>query len=227
MRLSIVSLFMILTTIFLSGCGKTEAASVDDRSQNFYGRGGMTSLANAFGAAPTQQAVPTMRVESRDLMAPSNTQASTHSTATSSSTKAPFATAAAPSNARWQWPVQGKVIEPFGQQASGASSEGIVIAAAEGTPIRAAQGGEVAFVGEDAKNYGNIVILRHADGTMTSYSHASRIAVKKGDQVNAGSTIAYVGQTGNARTPQLHFAVREGKNSVDPMTKLPHQVASN
>jgi murein DD-endopeptidase MepM/ murein hydrolase activator NlpD len=84
-----------------------------------------------------------------------------------------------------------------------------------------------AFVGEDAKNYGNIVILRHADGTMTSYSHASRIAVKKGDRVDAGTTIAYVGQTGNARTPQLHFAVREGKNSVDPMTKLPHQVASN
>ena len=225
MRLSIVSLFMILTTIFLSGCGKTEAASVDDRSQNFYGRAGMTSLANAFSAAPTQQAVPAMRVESRDLMAPSNAQATTHNTASVNS-KAPFA-APLETASRWQWPVQGKVIESFGQQASGASSEGIVIAAAEGTPIRAAQGGEVAFVGEDAKNYGNIVILRHADGTMTSYSHASRIAVKKGDSVNAGSTIAYVGQSGNARVPQLHFAVREGKNSVDPMVKLPHQVASN
>ncbi|MBX9727162.1 MAG: M23 family metallopeptidase [Rickettsiales bacterium] len=224
MRLSIVSLFMILTTIFLSGCGKTEAAAVDDRSQNFYGRAGVTSLANAFRSLPTQRAVPSMGVESRDLAAPTIASDAPHANA--NVTKATFA-APMQSASRWQWPVQGKVIESFGQQASGASSEGIVIAASEGTPIHAAQAGEVAFVGEDAKNYGNIVILRHMDGTMSSYSHASRIAVKKGDNVSVGSTIAYVGQTGNVRTPQLHFAVREGKNSIDPMTKLPHQMASN
>ena len=211
MRLSIVSLFMILTTIFLSGCGKTEAAAVDDRSQNFYGRSGGAAIANA---TPVQ-AVPTMTVESRDLVAPTTVHAN-------AKPFAPIETAS-----RWQWPVEGKVIESFGQKTDGATSEGIIVAAAQNAPIRAAQAGQVAFVGEDAKNYGNIVILRHADGTMTSYSHASRIVVKKGEVVNAGNTIAYVGKTGNARASQLHFAVREGKNSIDPLSKLPHQVASN
>ena len=208
MRLSTVAFLMILTTVFLSGCASTKSAAVDDRSQNFYGRNGGARIASA---APVQ-AAPTMLVESRDLSAP-----------TASAPRAlPMQTAT-----RWQWPVQGKVIESFGSQANGVASEGIVIAAAENTPIRAAQAGEVAFVGADAKNYGNIVIVRHADGTMASYSHASRIVVNKGDAVNAGNTIAYVGKTGNATSPQLHFAVREGKNSIDPLSKLPHQVASN
>lgn len=216
MRLSIVSFLMILTTIFLSGCGKNELAAVDDRSQSFYGRNGVTAIASTGTVAPMQQSVPVMGVQSHDLSAP------VAQSAAAPANGAPFASAG-----RWQWPVEGKLIETFGQQANGAASEGIVIAAAEGTPIHAAQAGEVAFVGEDAKNYGNIVILRHADGSMASYSHASRISVKKGDRVSAGSTIAYVGKTGNAREPQLHFAVREGKNSVDPLTKLPHQMASN
>jgi len=101
-----------------------------------------------------------------------------------------------------------------------------LIAAPEGTPIRAAQAGEVAFVGQDTKNYGNIVILRHADGAMTSYAHASEIIVKKGEAVPAGGVIAKVGKSGNAKEPSLHFAVREGKSSVDPLSKLPQQVAS-
>jgi murein DD-endopeptidase MepM/ murein hydrolase activator NlpD len=217
MRLSTVAFLMILTTVFLSGCSKTEMASVDDRGKNFYGRSGTSGLA----PLATQQAAPTLGVESRALTSPVASVAAPIAK--------PVQTLAAPiqqTASRWQWPVQGKVIESFGAQASGASSEGIVIAASEGTPIHAAQAGEVAFVGDDKKNYGNIVILRHADGTMTSYSHASRMAVKKGDVVNAGSIIAYVGQTGNAHTPQLHFAVREGKNSVDPLSKLPQQVAT-
>ena len=126
-----------------------------------------------------------------------------------------------------QWPVNGKVIETFGKKENGLSNEGIVIAANEGTPIAAVQAGEVAFVGDDSKNYGKIVILRHADGNMTSYSHAQSISVKKGDQVNRGSVIGYVGKTGNAKEPQLHFAVREGNHGVDPLTKLPQHLASN
>lgn len=209
MRLSTVAFLMILTTVFLSGCASTQSAAVDDRGQNFYGRSGGAAIASV---APVQ-AAPTMMVQSQDLSAP---------VANTPITSLPMQTAS-----RWQWPVEGKVIESFGPKANGAASEGIVIAAAENTPIRAAQSGEVAFVGEDARNYGNIVILRHADGTMASYSHASRIVVKKGDAVRAGNTIAYVGKTGNATSPQLHFAVREGKNSVDPLSKLPHQLASH
>jgi murein DD-endopeptidase MepM/ murein hydrolase activator NlpD len=209
MRLSTVAFLMILTTVFLSGCASSQSAAVDDRGQNFYGRSGGSAIASF---APVQ-AAPTMMVQSQDLSAPLS--------------NAPAASLPVQAASRWQWPVEGKVTESFGPKANGEASEGIVIAAAENTPIRAAQSGEVAFVGEDAKNYGNIVILRHPDGTMASYSHASRIVVKKGDAVRAGNTIAYVGKTGNAASPQLHFAVREGKNSVDPLSKLPHQLASH
>ena len=91
----------------------------------------------------------------------------------------------------------------------------------------AAQAGEVAFVGKDTKTYGNIVILRHADGDMSSYAHARDITVTKGQQVAAGATLGTVGQSGSAKSPQLHFAVRENGTSIDPMTKLPHQIAAN
>ncbi len=202
MRISAAAFFMILTTIFLSACAKNEMAAVDDHSGNFYSRNGVLSLANAMSA--TQQAVPTMEVASNDLGS------------------APFAKAST-----WQWPVQGNVVETFGQKTEGVSNEGIVIAAAEGTPIRAAQAGEVAYVGTDTKTYGNIAILRHADGAMTSYSHARNVVVAKGERVNSGSVIGYVGQTGSAKQPQLHFAVRENRTAIDPLSKLPSQFASN
>lgn len=215
MRLSAVAFFMILTTVFLSGCGKesSQMAALDDRGANFYGRNGVSSL-----STPTFQAVPAMSVSSNDLSAPG----ANHATQPALPANAPFKLAS-----KWQWPVNGNITEKFGQQSNGVSNEGIVIAASEGTPIKAAQAGEVAYVGEDMKNYGNIVILRHADGTMTSYSHAKEIIVKKGDKVEGGRTIAFVGQSGNAKVPELHFAVREGKSSVDPLTKLPQQLASN
>jgi len=205
MRLSAAAFFMILTTIFLSGCGKSEMATVDDNGGSFYGRNGVMSL---IAAMPTQQAVPTTGVASQNL-------------APATPNKAPFAVAN-----RWQWPVKGNVTETFGQKTEGVSSEGIVIASVDGSPIHAAQAGEVAYVGNDAKNYGNIVILRHTDGTMTSYSHARNLVVAKGERVNAGSVVGYVGQTGNAKQPQLHFAVRQGRTAVDPLSKLPHQLAS-
>ncbi len=253
MRLSAVAFFMILTTVFLSGCGQSTMATLDERGGNFYGHGGVAALTNS-GAA--QQAVPVMSVSSNDLMAP-GASASSQSIVSSAPqavagcnhgspfmhagakspvacntpTGANVATAqAAQATSGWQWPVNGKVTEKFGQQADGIRNEGIVIAAKAGTPIRAADAGQVAYVGNDTKNYGNIVILRHADGEMTSYAHAQSIIVKQGDHVPSGATLGYVGQTGNAKAPELHFAVRDGKNSIDPLTKLPQQpqqMASN
>lgn len=213
MRLSAVAFFMILTTVFLSGCGKDEMASLDNRGTNYYGRNGTTALNSGF----MQQAVPVMSVSSNDLAAPAPVQ--------KTAMAAPIR-----SGSDWQWPVRGKVTETFGQQATGTRNEGIVISADAGTPIRAANAGQVAYVGNDTKTYGNIVILRHATGEMTSYSHAQSIIVKQGDHVPSGATLGYVGQSGNAKVPELHFAVRDGKSAIDPLTKLPQQpqqMASN
>lgn len=213
MRLSAAAFFMILTTIFLSACDTAKTASVEDRGNNFYSRNGVVSLAqmmNHASAGPTVQSAPIGSISSRDLTP-------------AQSVSAPLQTA----SASWQWPVQGKVTETFGHKSDGIANEGIVISAAEGTPIAASRAGEVAFVGKDTKTYGNIVILRHPDGDMTSYAHAQKITVTKGQKVVAGGMIGTVGQSGSAKSPQLHFAVRENNSSVDPLSKLPHQLALN
>lgn len=220
MRLSMVSLFMILTTVFLSGCTKSSMASLEDRSGNFYSQHGV--IENAFASATaysaTHMAAPVSSIASNDIGAAPLSQPRIVPKHTQQ--------IAAVSSSRWQWPVQGEVTERFGKQASGTKNEGITIAANDGAPIRAAQAGEVAYVGHDVKGYGNMVIVRHAGGEMTSYAHAKDITVNKGEHVGAGDIIAHVGTTGGVKAPQLHFALHEGSSTIDPLTRLPNQLAA-
>lgn len=232
MRLSAVALVIGSTAILLCACEKQELAALDDRGNKFYGRGGVVALPvnqthGTYTDATAQPAAEAIPVVSYDIAPPAAGIPAKVNTTTTSAAAAASTTAPAVAVSGWQWPVTGKVIELFGEKTSGIVNEGIVIAAPAGTPIQAVQAGSVAFVGKDTKNYGNIVILRHADGDMTSYAHAQSIAVKKGDHVARGAVIAYVGKSGGVKQPQLHFAVREGKESVDPLSKLPRQVASN
>lgn len=118
------------------------------------------------------------------------------------------------------WPVQGQVISRFGSKQGGAYNDGVNISAAEGTPIHAAESGEVVYVGNELKGYGNLLIIRHSNGWMTAYAHTGDITVKRGDAVRKGQTVATVGATGSVTQPQLHFAVRKGKKSIDPLSVL-------
>ncbi len=118
----------------------------------------------------------------------------------------------------FRWPARGRVIAGFGGK-GGASNDGINIALPEGTPVKAAEAGTVAYAGNELKGYGNLVLIRHANGYVTAYAHNGEIKVKRGDTVNRGQTIATSGQTGNVATPQLHFEIRKGSTPVDP---LPH-----
>lgn len=97
--------------------------------------------------------------------------------------------------------------------------EGLDIAAAEGTEIRAVQSGTVTFAGRRG-GYGNTVEIRHADGTTTRYAHASRLHVRKGDHVEVGEAVADVGSTGQATGPHLHFEARREGKAVDPEAYL-------
>ncbi len=83
-----------------------------------------------------------------------------------------------------------------------------------GTPILAAASGEVIFSKAGAWNggYGGLVIIKHPNGTLTYYAHQSKIIVDKGDHVNQGEVIGYVGNTGRSTGPHLHFEVRGAKN---------------
>jgi len=129
-------------------------------------------------------------------------------------------------SASFIWPVQGKVVSSFGPKKNGLANEGINIAAEEGEPIWAAAKGEVIYSGNELKGYGNMVIIKHDGGWMTAYAHGSNFVVKKGDLVGQGDLIGYVGSTGNVKSSQLHFSVKDGRHSVDPETLLPQRMAS-
>jgi murein DD-endopeptidase MepM/ murein hydrolase activator NlpD len=126
-----------------------------------------------------------------------------------------------------RWPVRGKVISGFGPKANGLKNEGINIAVPEGTSIRAAESGVVAYAGNELKGYGNLVLIRHDNGYVTAYAHAKELFVKRGDTVKRGDVIAKAGQTGSVSSPQLHFEVRKGATALDPMKFLSSSTASN
>jgi murein DD-endopeptidase MepM/ murein hydrolase activator NlpD len=122
--------------------------------------------------------------------------------------------------AGFRWPVRGRIIAGFGPKPTGQQNDGINIAVPEGTPVRASDDGVVAYSGNELKGYGNLVLVRHANGHVTAYAHASELLVKRGDTVKRGQTIAKSGQTGNVSSPQLHFEIRKGATPVDPMQFL-------
>lgn len=217
MRFSAVPLGAVLAVGLLSACSKPEVASLVDHGDTFYGRDGLVKLSGVPGAPVeegTYQSAVTLPVDVKDL-------------SKSEQDGKPASPVAAVAATSWQWPVNGAITGKFGQEIGGVKNEGILIAAPEGTPIHAAQAGEVVYVGNDAKLYGNLVILRHASGDMTSYAHAKSIVVAKGNKVEAGALLGYVGHTGNVGSSALHFAMRKQGASVDPLKELPHQVASN
>jgi murein DD-endopeptidase MepM/ murein hydrolase activator NlpD len=118
------------------------------------------------------------------------------------------------------WPVDGPLSSPFGRR-DGRAHEGIDVAVAEDTPVRAACDGVVVYAGHGLRGYGNVVIVHHAGQLATVYAHNRVLAVKQGDIVTRGEVIARSGQTGNATAPHLHFEVRLGSIARDPLGYLP------
>jgi murein DD-endopeptidase MepM/ murein hydrolase activator NlpD len=116
----------------------------------------------------------------------------------------------------FRWPVRGRVIAGFGNKPNGTQNDGINLAVPEGTPIKAADDGVVAYAGNELKGYGNLVLIRHSNGFVSAYAHASELLVKRGDTIKRGQVIAHAGQTGNVTSPQLHFEIRKGSTPVDP-----------
>ncbi|PRH84923.1 hypothetical protein C5L14_23460 [Labrys okinawensis] len=125
------------------------------------------------------------------------------------------ANAATPGSPEFRWPVKGRIIQSFGR-----NSDGINISVPEGTEVKAAEDGVVAYAGNELKGYGNLILIRHANGYVTAYGHAKQLDVKKGETVRRGQTIATAGQTGNVTSPQVLFEVRKGAAPVDPTRYL-------
>jgi murein DD-endopeptidase MepM/ murein hydrolase activator NlpD len=129
----------------------------------------------------------------------------------------PATTGAIPS---FRWPVRGRIIAGFGPKPNGQENDGINLAVPEGTSVKAADDGVVAYAGNELKGYGNLVLLRHRNGYVTAYAHASKLKVHRGETVKRGQIIALAGETGSVSSPQLHFEIRKGSTPVDPSQYL-------
>lgn len=131
---------------------------------------------------------------------------------------------------RFSWPLPpgsgGQIVAGFGPAGKGLHNDGINIAVAQGTEVRAADNGVVAYAGNELRGFGNLLLIKHADGWTTAYAHNEVLLVQRGDQVRRGQVIARVGKTGNVTTPQLHFEVRTGTQAVDPLLHLERPVAA-
>jgi murein DD-endopeptidase MepM/ murein hydrolase activator NlpD len=125
------------------------------------------------------------------------------------------------------WPVRGRVLATYGERGGGLHNDGINIAAAKGTPVHAAENGVVAYAGNEIRGFGNLLLIKHADGFMTAYAHNDALLVQHGDVVRRGQVVARVGQTGNVAQPQLHFEVRKGTQAIDPESVLGNPAAAS
>ena len=164
-------------------------------------------------------------VASTKAQSTSKTTTASASSASKTTTKTVASTSTATVStkraAKFVWPVSGKVISSFGTVGKGLKNDGINISAPAGTSVKAGDKGTVAYAGNGLKGFGNLILIKHADGYITAYAHNDKILVKKGQTVARGEKIATVGQTGGVSVPQLHFEVRAGKKAVNPRNYLP------
>ena len=119
---------------------------------------------------------------------------------------------------RLVWPTDGPVSVPFG---TGADPRGLTFAAHKGAAVRAAAGGTVMFAGTEPARYGQLVLIDHGNGWVSAYAHLSRSVVREGETVRSGARLGFVGTSGAADEPRLHFELRRDNQPVDPAPLLP------
>ncbi|MGJ5673636.1 MAG: peptidoglycan DD-metalloendopeptidase family protein [Nostochopsis sp.] len=123
----------------------------------------------------------------------------------------------------YMWPAKGVLTSGYGWR-WGRMHRGIDIANGTGTPIYASSSGVVEKAGWNKGGYGNVVDIRHADGSLTRYGHNSKVLVRAGQQINQGEMIAEMGSTGFSTGPHSHFEIHpSGKGAVNPIALLPPQ----
>lgn len=125
-----------------------------------------------------------------------------------------------PATGQFIWPAEGRIVSRFGPKEGGLHNDGINIAVPEGTAVKVAQSGVVAYAGNELRGYGNLLLVRHENGWMTAYAHNGELLVNRGDMVTKGQVIARSGSSGSVSTPQIHFEIRRGSSAVDPLTVM-------
>jgi len=129
-------------------------------------------------------------------------------------------------SSRFAWPLTGKLLSSYGVKPDMQKNEGINIAARRGANVRSAEAGVVVFASDALQSYGNMLLIKHAEGWLTAYAHNDQLLVGEGQNVKKGQIIAKAGNTGGVKSPQLHFEVRKGRTTYDPLRYLTKQSAS-
>jgi murein DD-endopeptidase MepM/ murein hydrolase activator NlpD len=112
------------------------------------------------------------------------------------------------------------VISQFGANKDGTHNDGVNFMVPAGTVVKAAENGVVAYAGNELSGFGNLILIRHADGYVTAYAHNEKLLVKRCEVVKRGQPIARSGSTGAAPRPQLHFEIRKDSKPVDPVQHI-------
>jgi len=116
-------------------------------------------------------------------------------------------------------PINWRIGDTFGPRGNRFHT-GVDYPAPAATPVAVAGRGLVVFAGWDASGYGNLVVVEHPLGARSMYAHLSRIDVRRGESVVAGSRVGLVGATGTATGPHLHFELRLRGAALDPLSAL-------
>ncbi|MFC0677399.1 peptidoglycan DD-metalloendopeptidase family protein [Lysobacter korlensis] len=150
---------------------------------------------------------------------PAATKAASAPRAVASATPAP-APSAPPlqSGIAWRWPAEGTLLNRFA--AGDPTRQGIDIAGAGGSAVRAAGDGTVVYSGSGLVGYGELVIIKHSEAWLSAYGHNRKRLVNEGQLVKAGDQIAEMGRSGASRD-MLHFEIRYNGKPVDPLQYLP------
>ena len=114
---------------------------------------------------------------------------------------------------KFRWPLIGKIEKSR-------DGRGVDIAAPLGEAVHAAADGEVLYASDELATFGRMIVIRHADDYVTTYAHLSDMTVTKGVKVKRGQIIGKSGKSGEAKRPELHFELRQGQTSLDPVGYL-------
>lgn len=177
----------------------------------------LASATPVLGSAPAPlgrpQAAP---AQQQAVVAPAATPAPVATQAPTQVASVPAAEPVASGSDKFRWPVSGRVITDF----AASRGTGINIDVPEGSTVKAAENGTVIYVGSGVEGYGNLILIRHANGFVSAYAHLNGMSVAKGAAVSRGDAIGTVGMSGSVSKPQLHFELRKGATPVDPVPLL-------
>ena len=123
-------------------------------------------------------------------------------------------------SSRFHRPLRGKIVGVYGPSEEGLHNDGINILTIKGAPVEATENGVVVYAGNELQGFGNLLLIKHAEGWTSAYAHNDSVLVKRGQKVKRGQVVARAGSTGNVSKPQLHFELRRGTRAVDPTMYL-------